>query len=126
MKVAVVILNWNGRAFLQQFLPAVIAHSKEAEIFVADNASTDDSCAMLSRDFPGVKQILNSKNLGFAEGYNEALKKVDADYFILLNSDVEVTEGWIKPVIEMMEKDASIAACQPKILSYSDKSAFEY
>jgi len=126
MKVAVVILNWNGLSFLKQFLPAVITHSQEAEIFIADNGSTDESCGMLSREFPAVKQIQNNENLGFAGGYNEALSHVDADYFILLNSDVEVTPGWIMPVIEMMEKDVSIAACQPKILSYADKSAFEY
>lgn len=126
MKVAVVILNWNGRNFLKQFLPSVIAHSAGAEIIVADNGSTDDSCALLANDFPGVRQLLNKSNLGFAGGYNEALKHVHADYFILLNSDVEVTPGWIQPVIGMMDKDTSIAACQPKILSHSTKKAFEY
>ena len=126
MKAAVVILNWNGRKFLQQFLPFVLRYSGDAEIIVADNASSDDSRDLLSREFPAVRQILNDKNLGFAGGYNEALKKVEADYFILLNSDVEVTPGWIKPVIEMMENDRTIAACQPKLLSYAQREFFEY
>jgi len=126
MKVAVVILNWNGRNYLRTFLPSVIQHSKQAEIIVADNASTDDSLNLLRMEFPSVKLILNEKNEGYAGGYNHALNKVDADYFILLNSDVEVTDGWIEPVIAMMEKDPSIAAAQPKILSQIDKTSFEY
>ena len=126
MKVAVVILNWNGRNYLRQFLPSVISNSGDAEIIVADNASTDDSCEVLRKEFPAVKQILNKENFGFAGGYNEALRHVQADYFVLLNSDVEVTPQWISPVIEMMEKDPSIAACQPKILSHADHASFEY
>ena len=126
MKVAVVILNWNGRNFLRTFLPPVLKYSGQAEIIVADNASGDDSCDVLKMEFPSVKLIVNSKNHGFAGGYNEALKHVDADYFILLNSDVEVTPEWIDPVISMMEKDHSIAAAQPKILSHADKTSFEY
>ncbi|CAN5574761.1 glycosyltransferase family 2 protein [soil metagenome] len=126
MKIAVVILNWNGRNLLRQFLPSVIRNSGVAEIVVADNASTDDSCELLRKEFPGVRQILNKRNLGFAGGYNEALKNIQADYFILLNSDVEVTPGWIVPVIEMMEHDLSIAAAQPKILSHADPGSFEY
>ncbi|MCX6273952.1 MAG: glycosyltransferase family 2 protein [Bacteroidetes bacterium] len=126
MKVAVVILNWNGRNFLRQFLPSVISNSGDAEIIVADNASTDDSCEVLRKEFPSVKQIINRENFGFAGGYNEALKHVEADYFVLLNSDVEVTPDWISPVIKMMEKDKSIAACQPKILSHADHTSFEY
>jgi len=126
MKVAVVILNWNGQNFLRQFLPSVIRHSGDAEIFVADNGSTDDSCAMLDGEFPSVKQVLNGSNLGFAGGYNAALRKINADYFILLNSDVEVTENWIDPVIRILEEDQTIAACQPKVLSHADKTSFEY
>jgi GT2 family glycosyltransferase len=126
MKVAVVILNWNGINFLRKFLPSVLRHSGEAGIVVADNASSDGSLEMLTREFPGVRQVVNKSNLGFAGGYNEALRHVDAEYFILLNSDVEVTAGWISPVIGMMDKDPSIAACQPKVLAYNDKSSFEY
>ncbi len=126
MKVAVVILNWNGRNYLRQFLPSVISNSGDAEVIVADNASTDDSCEVLRKEFPSVKQIINRENFGFAGGYNEALKHVEADYFVLLNSDVEVTPDWISPVIKMMEKDKSIAACQPKILSHADHTSFEY
>ncbi len=126
MKVAVVILNWNGRNFLRQFLPSVISCSSNAEIFVADNASTDDSLEILQSEFPSVRLIINKQNFGFAGGYNEALKQVESDYYILLNSDVEVTPGWIEPVIEMMEAHRSIAACQPKILSHADHSSFEY
>jgi GT2 family glycosyltransferase len=126
MKVAVVILNWNGRNFLRTFLPSVIKHSGQAEIIVADNASSDDSMDVVREEFPSLKLLLNEKNYGFAGGYNHALSKVDADYFILLNSDVEVTPGWIEPVIAMMERDSSIAAVQPKILSHADKSTFEY
>jgi GT2 family glycosyltransferase len=126
MKVAVVILNWNGRSFLRTFLPSVIKCSGQAEIIVADNASTDDSCDVVRTEFPSVKLVLNEKNFGFAGGYNHALKNIEADYFILLNSDVEVTPGWIDPVIAMMEKDKSIFAAQPKILSHLDKTSFEY
>jgi GT2 family glycosyltransferase len=126
MKVAVVILNWNGRNFLRTFLPPVLKYSGQAEVIVADNASSDDSCEVVKTEFPSVRLIRNEKNHGFAGGYNEALKKVEADYFILLNSDVEVTPGWIDPVIAMMEKDISIAAAQPKILSHADKTSFEY
>src|SRR5437762_9950592 len=99
MKLAVVILNWNGREFLRKFLPSVILHSSGAEIIVADNASTDDSTNLLKNEFPSVKILENKKNFGFAGGYNEALKLVDADYYVLLNSDVEVTSNWIKTVI---------------------------
>ena len=127
MKVAVVILNWNGKAYLEKFLPSVITHTISlAEVFVADNASTDDSVSFLQANFPQVKIIMNSENGGFAKGYNEALKKLTNEYFILLNSDVEVTSNWIAPVIKMMEQDKTIAACQPKIKSYQDKNLFEY
>ena len=95
-------------------------------VIVADNASTDDSLFFLAKNFPGTESIVLDKNYGFARGYNEALKHVDADYYVLLNSDVEVTPGWIEPVIELMEKDRTIGACQPKILSYHKKDQFEY
>ena len=127
MHTAVVILNWNGRKYLEQFLPLLIQYSSnEAEIIVADNASNDDSISYLETSFPNVRIIRNSSNEGFARGYNLALKQVKADYYILLNSDIEVTPDWIRPVLEMMEKDPSIAACQPKIRSYIDRSKFEY
>lgn len=125
-RVAVVILNYNGKQFLEKFLPPVIRFSKGCRIIVADNASTDDSVAYLKTTFPAVEIIQNSVNSGFAQGYNEALKKVDADHYVLLNSDVEVTEGWIEPVIALIEKDEKIAACQPKILDHANRSFFEY
>ncbi|MEP6677594.1 MAG: glycosyltransferase family 2 protein [Ferruginibacter sp.] len=125
--VSVVILNWNGKDFLQKFLPAVMASSySNKKIIVADNASTDDSVAFVQQFYPEITVINNPANEGFAKGYNSALKQVTADYYILLNSDVEVTPGWIEPVIELMEHDKMIAACQPKILSYQEKNKFEY
>jgi len=124
--VAVVILNYNGRAYLEQFLPSVMASTyPNMHIVVADNDSTDDSVAFLSR-FPRIRVIRLSKNHGFAKGYNEALKDVRADYYVLLNSDVEVSPGWIEPVLDLMEKDRGIAACQPKIRSFRQKHMFEY
>lgn len=126
MKTAVVILNWNGAKLLQQFLPSVIRYSPEAEIYVADNASTDDSIAVLKTEFPSVKIIQNSTNFGFAQGYNEALKNVDADIYALVNSDVEVTENWLSPILETFEKVPEIAIIQPKILDYKNKENFEY
>ena len=125
--VAIVILNWNGRNFLEKFLPSVVASTyTNKKIVVADNASTDDSVLFLKEFYPQVSIIHNSSNEGFAKGYNTALKQITADYYVLLNSDVEVTAGWIEPVIELMELDKSIAACQPKILSYHKKDQFEY
>jgi GT2 family glycosyltransferase len=126
-KVAVVILNYNGRKFLKKFLPTVIEHSKNiAEVWVADNRSTDDSVTFMKEQFPEVKLIVNDENGGFAKGYNDALSKIDAQYYVLLNSDIEVTENWIQPVIDLMDTDPQIAACQPKILAYNDKERFEY
>jgi len=126
-KVAVVILNWNGEKLLKQFLPAVIKNSPDfADIYVADNASSDNSVEMVQRDFPTVKIIVLKKNWGFAAGYNRALEQINAEYYVLLNSDVEVTSGWIEPIIELMDKDGNIAACQPKIRSYNKKEEFEY
>lgn len=126
-KIAIVILNWNGKKHLEQFLPSVLASTYPyAEIIVADNASTDDSIAFLNSAYPSLRVIRLRENYGFARGYNEALKQVKADYYVLLNSDVEVQPGWIEPVVRLMDSDSSIAACQPKILSYSDHSSFEY
>lgn len=125
--VAVVILNFNGRKYLEQFLPSVLATTYvNIKIVVADNASTDDSVLFLKQNYPTVDLILLKENYGFARGYNEALRYVDADYYVLLNSDVEVTAGWIEPVIALMEKDETIAAAQPKLLSFFDKTSFEY
>ena len=126
MKVAVVILNYNGAAMLGRFLPSVVKYSPDAEIVVADNASTDDSVAVVAKDFPGVRLIQLDRNYGFADGYNKALEQVDAEYFVLLNSDVEVTEGWLEPMLSLMEKNADVVACQPKILAYNNKTHFEY
>lgn len=125
--VAIVILNWNGKKFLEQFLPSVVAstyHNKK--IIVADNASSDDSIAFLTKNYPQVSIIINPGNEGFARGYNLALKQVTADYYVLLNSDVEVTPAWIEPIISLMEADKKIAACQPKLLSHANKNQFEY
>lgn len=125
--VAIVILNYNGRKFLEKFLPNVLASTYiNKRIIVADNASTDDSVSILRTHFPEVEIILHQKNYGFAEGYNQALKQVSADYYVLLNSDVEVTSGWIEPVIGLMQSAENIAICQPKVLSYQDKNSFEY
>ena len=127
MKVAVVILNWNGKNFLEKFLPSVIANNaSDTQIIVADNASTDDSVAFLISHYPQVKIIKNSINGGFAKGYNDALKLVSAEYYVLLNSDVEVTPNWIEPIIKLMDDDISIAACQPKIKDHNKKTYFEY
>ena len=126
-KVAVVILNWNGRKHLEQFLPSVTAATySNYEVIVADNGSTDDSLSFLHLHYPNIRTILFKENYGFAKGYNEALKQVTADYYVLLNSDVEVKPGWLEPMVELLEKDRSIAACQPKILSWHNKHLFEY
>jgi len=126
-KVAVVILNYNGEKFLKKFLPVVIEKSSDdAEIWVADNQSFDGSVELLKNEFPSVKLIINDKNYGFAGGYNKALQQIEAKYYILLNSDIEVTENWINPVINLMEQDENIGACQPKLLSYYEKNKFEY
>ena len=125
-KIAVVILNWNGKRLLETFLPSVIKFSEEAVIYVADNASTDDSVAFLKTNFPMVKIIQNKENFGFAKGYNEALKDVDAQIYALVNSDIEVTENWLKPIIKTFDDEAKTAIIQPKILDYKDKNYFEY
>ena len=126
MKVAIVILNWNGRELLQKFLPAVVLHSAEADIYVADNASSDDSIAFISENFPSVRIIRNRENFGFALGYNEALKSVDADIFALVNSDVLVTQNWLDPIIAEFKCDQQISIIQPKIKDYKNRGLFEY
>ena len=123
---AIIILNYNGRRHLEQFLPGVVQHSQGYEVIVADNCSTDDSIDYLKTNFPDLRIIRLHENGGYSKGYNQALKEVDAMYYVLLNSDVEVTENWIDPVLQLMEKDEEVAAVQPKILSYSQKTHFEY
>jgi GT2 family glycosyltransferase len=126
-KVAIVILNWNGRNYLDKFLPSVLATAYENfEIIIADNASTDDSVSLLKNKFPQVKLIILNSNYGFAKGYNQALAQVQADYFALINSDVEVAPSWLTPIINLLEQDKMHAACQPKLLSYNNKNLFEY
>ncbi|MGH1517416.1 glycosyltransferase family 2 protein [Chryseobacterium sp. JK1] len=125
-KLAVAILNWNGKNWLEKFLPSVVQFSQNADIYVIDNLSTDDSVAFIDKNFPTVKVIKNDKNYGFAGGYNEGLKSINNEYYCLLNSDVEVTENWIDPVIELFEKNKDIVAVQPKILSYDRKNYFEF
>ena len=124
--IAVVILNWNGKALLEQFLPSVLKYSNDAIIYVADNASTDDSVAYVSEEFPQIKIIKNAENGGYAKGYNDALKHVEAPLLCLLNSDIEVTENWLQPILTEFNADAQTAIIQPKILDYKNKSFFEY
>lgn len=125
-KVAVVILNFNGEKLLPQFLPSVIQHSSQAEIIVVDNASTDQSISILKKQFPSVRIITLEKNFGFCGGYNRSLKQVDAEYYIILNSDIEVTQGWLNAPVKLLDSNQSIAAVQPKILSWREKNKFEY
>ncbi|WP_424493967.1 glycosyltransferase family 2 protein [Salinimicrobium sp. GXAS 041] len=126
MKIAVVILNWNGKALLEQFLPSVTKFSSEATVYVADNASTDDSVAFVKKNYPEVKIIQNKINGGFAKGYNDALEHVSEDIFVLLNSDVEVTAGWLIPFKDEFLSNPETAALQPKILDFRKKEYFEY
>ena len=127
VKLAIVILNWNGRKMLDQYLSSVLQYSEaEATVYVADNASTDDSLAMLRAQYPAVKLIELEQNWGFAEGYNRALKQIEAEYYLLLNSDIEVTPHWLTPMIALLDTHHDISACQPKLLSISDRHAFEY
>ena len=122
--LSIVILNWNGAAMLRRFLPSVIQES--ADIVVADNASTDDSVEVLKTEFPGVRIISLDKNYGFAEGYNRALQQVESDFYLLLNSDVEVTDGWLTPLLDFMVSHPECAACQPKLLAETARDTFEY
>ena len=127
-RVAVVILNWNGCEMLRTFLPSVVRYSEEdgACVYVADNGSTDASVQMLREEFPMVRLILSEKNYGFAEGYNRALRQVEAEYVVLLNSDVEVTGHWLRPLLEYMDAHPEVAGCQPKVRSWRNKNRFEY
>ncbi len=126
MNLAIVILNWNGKQLLEQFVPSIVNYSKEATVYVADNASTDDSVSFIKRKFPSVKIIQNSINGGYAKGYNDALKNLDEDIFCLINSDVEVTKNWLAPIIETFTKEPNTAIIQPKLLDYKQKEFFEY
>ncbi|CAI8366044.1 MAG: N-acetylglucosaminyl-diphospho-decaprenol L-rhamnosyltransferase [Flavobacterium sp. SCGC AAA160-P02] len=127
MKTAIVILNWNGKKLLEQFLPSIVHFSSEfAEIYVADNASSDDSIEYIKDQFPIVRIVENENNGGYAKGYNDALKSIDADIYCLINSDVEVTKNWITPVLEIFKKEENTAIIQPKILDFKDKNYFEY
>ena len=126
-KIAVVILNWNGKNFLPQFLPSVLASTySNYEVIVADNGSSDDSLAFLKEQYPSIRVISFVSNLGFAKGYNEALKLIEADYYALLNSDAETQPGWLEPMARLLENDLTIAACQSKLLLFADKTKFEY
>lgn len=125
-KIAVVILNWNGAKLLEQFLPSVVAFSNDATIYVADNASTDSSTEVIRNQFPSVKIIQNSGNYGFAKGYNVALQQVEEDYYALVNSDIEVTENWLTPILSIFDNQLEVGIIQPKILDYKNKEYFEY
>ena len=126
-RVAIVILNWNGCKMLREYLPSVLHYSRdEATVYVADNASTDGSLEMLREHFPEVKLIVLDKNWGFAEGYNKALRQIEAEYYLLLNSDIEVTHHWLTPLVEYLDSHEEVAACQPKLLSLADRDMFEY
>lgn len=125
-KATIVILNFNGKHLLEKFLRSIVNHSKGYDIVIVDNCSTDASIEFITQKYPNIKCITLPENLGFAEGYNTVLKKVKSEYYILLNSDVEVTQGWIQPIIELLDSNNQIAACQPKILSYNNKAYFEY
>jgi GT2 family glycosyltransferase len=125
-KIAVVILNWNGVKLLEQFLPSVIQFSEGAAIYVADNDSTDNSIEFVKENFPTVKTVKNSGNHGFAKGYNDALKHIDAEIYALVNSDIEVTENWLKPILETFDTEKQTAIIQPKILDFKNKEYFEY
>ena len=125
-KVAIVILNWNGADMMRRFLPGVMANSPEARVFVADNASSDDSLEMLTANFPAVSQIVLDRNYGFADGYNQALRQVEAEYYVLLNSDVETPHQWLAPLLQYMEANPDVAACQPILRCQWNKEYFEY
>lgn len=127
LKTAIVILNWNGRKLLEEFLPSIINfNSNNADIYVADNASTDDSVSFVKTTFPEVKIIQNITNGGYAKGYNDALKHIDADIYCLINSDIEVTENWLPPILTIFKEEPNTAIIQPKLLDYKNKTKFEY
>lgn len=123
---SVIILNWNGAEMLRTYLPSVVANTPKADIIVADNGSTDESMQVLAEDFPSVRTIILDKNYGFAEGYNRAIAQVDSRYVMLLNSDVEVTEGWLAPLLDYMDTHPEVAAVQPKIRSWKNREYFEH
>jgi GT2 family glycosyltransferase len=127
-RIAIVILNWNGKKLMEQFLPALVQHTdtRQAEIIVADNGSTDDSLTFLSAHYPAIRRLAFDKNYGFADGYNKALFQLEHEYVVLLNSDVEVTAGWLQTAIDYLDVHADVAALQPKIRAYRNKSSFEY
>jgi GT2 family glycosyltransferase len=125
-RTAVVILNYNGAKLLQQFLPSVLKFSAEAEIIIADNNSSDHSMEFVRQNFPQIRTIQLDQNYGFCGGYNKALKQVVADYYVLLNSDIEVTPQWLAPMIQLLDDNLSVAAVQPKVLSYHNKNKFEH
>ncbi|MFD0836380.1 glycosyltransferase [Mariniflexile aquimaris] len=126
LTIAIVILNWNGKKLLEQFLPSVIQHSKQAEVYVADNASTDASLLFIKETYPTVKIIKNNENGGYAKGYNDALSAVEADIFCLLNNDVEVTKDWLPPIVKAFTEDKNTAIIQPKLLDFNKRDTFEY
>ncbi len=126
MKLAVVILNWNGKALLKEFLPSVKQYSAEADLYVIDNASTDDSTAFLQQNYPEIKIVKLDKNYGYAGGYNLGLQQIEADVYALINSDIAVTKNWLKPIIKVFEENEDVAIVQPKIKDYKDKKMFEY
>jgi len=127
LKIAIVILNWNGRKLLEKFLPSVVQFSEgQADVYVADNSSSDDSIEFLLKNYPQVEIVQNETNGGYAKGYNDALARINADVYALVNSDIEVTEGWLTPVIEEFNKNRKTGIVQPKLLDFKDKSKFEY
>jgi len=128
IRISVIILNWNGKHFLEKFLPSVVKHSSlpDVEIVVADNGSTDDSVEFLENQYPKITLLKFDRNFGFAEGYNRALQQIESEYYVLLNSDVEVTGTWIQPIIQLMDSDKKIAACMPKIRDFNNRKSFEY
>ena len=127
-KVGIIILNWNGKQHLETYLPSVVSNSGEHRVMVIDNHSSDDSVSFLQSTYPQIELIYNNQNEGFAKGYNDGLEQIKGrfEYYVLLNSDVEVTPNWISPILELMEKDNSVSACQPKVLAYKNKLFFEH
>ena len=126
MKIAIVILNWNGLKHLKKFLPSVVKYSDKNPIYIIDNCSTDNSVKFIKKYYPNIKLIINSKNYGYAKGYNLGLKEVKEEVYCLLNNDVQVTDGWLTPVIEEFDKNKSVVIAQPKILDFNEKDKFEY
>ncbi len=127
-RVAVIILNWNGEKLLREFLPSVVKNTNAdlGRVVVVDNHSTDGSWGCLEQEFPDVERVLFEDNFGFAGGYNRAIEMIEAEYVVLLNSDVEVAPGWLEPLVAVLDRDEKVAAVQPKILAYRDKNKFEY